>query len=362
MNRNLITLVVLIGATALPASADEVVLRRSVRIRHDGEVVMLADIARIDGEYAMKFAQLKIARFDDRSRPLEISVTEVEDVLDRAGVNRALLDLSGSRVIVRPFHRSNPQSDGPGACEPLKIENVADNRATFPGADTESPNTSDERTIVLDPRAVVGEDTARGLIAARLAPHWRNLTVPVRLLLKTSEPDILARREARPTVMLDGRGGRISHPFSVTLEGERTVRVIASIEVNVIANRAVEDLKRGTRIVLREVEALTQWVGLHDMDAVRTTSEMIGMRLDSRVAAGELLKRHHFEPIVRRNDTIKVHSSGRGFTIEMDCISLEDGRIGETIKVRTDTPGRPKRNAKPISVVVVDAGRAEFLN
>jgi flagella basal body P-ring formation protein FlgA len=156
--------------------------------------------------------------------------------------------------------------------------------------------------------------------------------------------------------------GRSSYDFSVALDGEDAVRVIASIEANVLANRATEDLKRGTRIGLREIESLVQWVPLHDMDAIQSTSAMIGMQLDSRITAGELLKPHHFEPIVRRNDAIKVHSGGSGFTLELDCISLEDGRFGETIEVRTDTPGRSTRNAKSIRVVVVDAGRAELLN
>ena len=361
MNCRLTLLFITFFAWSVPVNADEVVLRRSVRIRHDGDAVLLADIARLDGEHAKKLADVKVARFTDRSRPLEITVNEVEKVLDRVGINRAQIDLSGNRVIVRPFTQATTTSQGPAACEPLKLSTQSD----ASGTSTTKNETVElkETTVTLDPRTVVGEDTVRGLVAVRLAPHWRDLDVPARIKIRTPIADVLAKSDARPTVKEVGKAGQGAFAFTVQLEGARAVRVIASIEVSVLACVPTDDMQRGKIADHNSITMTPRWVPVHEMNKVTAASNLVGTRLDSRVTKGEILKPYHFEPVIRRNDSIKVVSGSNGFALELDCISLEDGRVGQTIEVRTDTPGgRFDRNNKPIRVVVIDAGHAEALN
>lgn len=357
MKLQLTVAISLLAGSSLTAVADDVVLKRSVRIRHDGESVRLADIATLEGDYAMEFGELKITRMTRDARPLEIAVEDVVAALDRAGMNRARLDVSGNRVLVRPYSGTGAAPGALDACVPLKIDEQGDDPGHHQGAGEPG-----EPTVSVEPGMVVMEDTARGLVATQLGEYWSHLDIPVRIRMKTPRPEVLGMADARPVVRRMGSAGRSSHAFSVQVEGQKAIRVIATIEVNAMAHRATADLKRGSYVSLHDIEPVSEWIPIHERTAVQAAGSMIGLQLDSKVAAGEMLKPYHFEPIVRRNESIKVRSGGRGFTLELDCICLEDGRLGDTIEVRTKTPGRKKRDETPLRVVVVEQGHAEILN
>ena len=74
---------------ACPAVADSIVLKRSTRMRHADTRITLADIAVLEGTQANRYAEIVLDLFEDRSRPMRISVQQVSKALDRAGGPRS---------------------------------------------------------------------------------------------------------------------------------------------------------------------------------------------------------------------------------------------------------------------------------
>ena len=137
---------------------------------------------------------------------------------------------------------------------------------------------------------------------------------------------------------------------------------IATLETKILVHRTRREMKRGEVVEVEDVNVLTEWMPLEQTGGITRVGPMIGTRLDSRVRPNTMLEPGHFVPVINRNDRIKVRSGGSGWSMELDCIALEEGRLGDTIEVRSDTPGVAARNAKPIQVVIRDVGHAILAN
>ncbi|HAW96140.1 MAG TPA: hypothetical protein DCX60_07690 [Phycisphaerales bacterium] len=342
--------------------ADEITLRRSVRMRHTDQTIRLGDIATLEGEYVAKYADLVVARFGDRASAMEITFDSIEKALDVAQANRARFDLSGGRVVVRP-HASMNDHGTITACAPLKMDgtkgipNVGEETSDLTNAD------QGENHVLVDPRSVAGEDTARGLIAIRTAAFWRDIDEPVRIRIQTDDRDLLEATNLRPKLETVGKSNDGTMAFEVKLEGSAPFRVKAAVEIKAMTPRLRRTTDRGTRIAHEDLETQFEWIPLTDHRRNMDGLGMIGGRLERSVKAGTLLLPEHFEPAVHRNDPIKVRSGGRGWVLELDCICLQDGRVGETIEVRSNTPDQKrKKTGRTMHVRVVDGMTAELID
>ena len=344
------------------AAADEITVRRSVRMRHADETIRLGDIATLEGEYVLEYADLVVARFGDRASAMEIPLARIEKALDQARVNRARFDLSGGKVIVRP-HASMNDHGTISACAPLKIEETEVVSDTGKRKSNQIAQDKIENFVFVDPRSVGGEDTARGLIATRMAKFWRDIEGPVRIRIQTDERALLEAGNLRPKLESVGKTGEGSIAFDVILQGNAPFRIKASVEIQTMAPRLRITTDKGTRVAHEDLETQFEWIPLADHQKNMNGLSMIGGRLERNVKAGTLLLPEHFEPAVHRNNPIKVRSGGQGWVLELDCICLEDGRVGETIEVQTNTPDRRrKKNGRTMHVRVIDGMTAELID
>ena len=344
------------------ATADEITLRRSVRMRHADETIRLGDIATLEGEYIAEYADLVVARFDDRGNAMEITLDRIEGALDKARVNRARFDLSGGTVVVRP-HASMNDLGTISACTPMKIAEMDANTDTLVKKSVQAEDHTIRNDVFVDPRSVVGEDTARGLIAIRMAAFWRDVDSPVRLRITAEDHALLEKKNHRPKLKTVGKSTDGSIAFDVTLQGEAPFRVRTSLEIQTMTPRIRSTTGKGTRVAHEDLDTQFEWIPLKDHQRSVNGLGMIGTRLDRNVKAGTLLLPEHFEPAVHRNNPIKVRSGGPGWVLELDCICLEDGRVGETIEVRTNTPDKRRRqNGRTMHVRVIDGMTAELID
>ena len=349
-------------AACTSAAADAITLRRSVRMRHADDTIRLGDIATLEGEYVAGYAELVVAHFEDRGSAMEISLDSIEGALDRARANRARFDLSGGRVVVRP-HASMNNHGMISVCTPMKIDQTDDAIEVVAEKSALETKKAAEEFVIIDPRSIVGEDTARGLIAIRMAAFWRNVEAPVRLKIETDDRMLLEAKDKRPKIKTVGKGGDGSIAFDVTLEGKAPFRVKTSIQIQTMTPRLRAATKKGARVAHGDLDTQFEWIPLTDQQKNLSGLGMIGGRLDENVKAGTLLLPEHFEPAVHRKDPIKVRSGGRGWVLELDCICLEDGRVGETIEVQTNTPERRrKKNERTMHVRVIDRMTAELID
>ena len=363
MKTTLLTLTVTSLICAAPVAADSIDIKRSIRMRHADSRIMLSDIAELDGIHATKHAKLVIERFHDKTRPMTITVDQVSDALDRAGVNWARVELSGGTAVVRPYSGQGVQSTDPEACAPLVLESrgqSASDREELlerPVATTKLP------ILTINPRDIVNEDTARGLIAMRMADLWRDCEKPIRMHLQTTQTSLLNEKGLRPRVSLIGRIANGTGRFKVVMEEHGVVEVEAYVEVESLSHRAKVDLDRGQRIGHKDIESDTDWVRLQGAHGSRAGLEIIlGGTLDRNVKAGMQFGTRDFVPTIQRNDPIKVRSGSSGFNLTLNCVSLEEGHVGDTIQVKPDIPGTRSKTDQIIRVVILDSNTAETLN
>lgn len=363
MKTTLLTLTITTLACAAPGMADSIDTRRSVRMRHADSRITLADIAELEGRHATKHASLVIDRFHDTGRPMTITVEQVSEALDRAGVNWARVELSGGTTVVRPYAGNTTLNPDPAACTPLQLED-RDSRAGERAQAAERPVATTELPILtVDPRDIVNEDTARGLIAMRMAELWRACQKPIRMHLQTSGTDLLNEKGLRPRVSLIGRISNGTGRFKVVMEEHGVIEVEAYVEVESMSHRARVDLTRGQRIGHKDIESTTDWIRLQGAGDRRAGLDIIlGGTLDRNVKADMQFETRDFVPTIQRNDPIQVRSKSTGFNLTLDCVSLEDGHVGDTIQVKPDTPGTRSRSEQVIRVVILDSNTAETLN
>jgi hypothetical protein len=363
MKRQLIILCGLIIASGLCAHADEIVLKRSVRMRNADGRVVLRDIARIEGEHAQRWSGLEVGVFRDSTRPLELTVDDVRRALLDAGANRARFDLSGNTVIVRPFGMSGSsrKNTGPAACAPMVFGGnspaTVDN--TSPVKIKVEPKL---REMIFDPRTVLTEDSPRGLIAERLLAGLGGAEGPYRIRIRMEDPTVLNVREGQPSLEATGDTEEGFRGFRIHLAGKPVGTALATLETKAMVHRARVEMKRGECVDVDDVSVRTEWMPIDQGREMAVITPMIGSKLDMRVQADTILQPRHFVPSVKRNSPIKVRSGGTGWSMMLDCIALEEGRPGDTITVRSNTPGVQPRDARPIQVVVQDSGHATLLN
>ena len=363
MKTNLIKLTVTSLLCATPAMADSIDIKRSIRMRHADSRITLADIAALSGSHATKHADIVIDRFQDSSRPMKITVDQISDALDQAGVNWARVELSGGTAVVRPYSGQRMQTTDPAACTPLQLENTLqaasdqEELLQAPVATTKLP------VLTINPRDIANEDTARGLIAMRMADLWRDCEKPIRMHLQTSKTSLLNEKGLRPRVSPIGRIANGTGRFKVVMEEYGVIEVEAYIEIESLSHRSKNDLARGQRISHRDVESTTDWVRIQGENNIRAGLEIIlGGTLDRNVKAGMQFVTRDFTPTIQRHDPIKVRSGSSGFSLTLDCVSLEDGHVGDTIQVKPDIPGTRSKSDRVIRVVILDSNTAHTLN
>ncbi len=356
----LATLSILLPAAHL--AGDSIQLKRSTRMKHADERITLGDIATIEGEYAGRFASVVVDRMVDPTRPAEVTLEEVTRAMDRAGANWARLELNGGTSIVRPHSRRLHGGTEPEACMPLELGGAETGSGTK-GSDRAPVATTTLPVLTIDPREIVEEDSPRGLIAMRMAELWRGSNRAVRIHLQTARTSLLDETDLRPRVVQQGAFRNGTGRFSVLMEDEGVIEVEACLEVERLVVRASEALERGTRVEPSDIESRTEWVRLSGNGDDRSILDTIlGGELARRVKAGAPLEADDFVPAIRRNEPIRVHSPSSGFNLALECISLEEGHVGEVIEVRPDIPGARSRDARPIRVVILDSTTAEIIN
>ena len=347
---------------AIPLNGDSIQLKRTTRLRHADTRITLADIAVIQGDYAKGFATLVVDRMDDPSLAMKVTVDQVSDALDLAGANWARLELNGGTAIVRPRSTRMATKNDPRACAPLELQ-PADRSGETPGSYDTPVATTQLPVLTIDPREIVEEDSPRGLIALQMARFWRGTDRPVRIHMQSSRTSLLDERELRPRVRLQGAVRNGTGRFSVLMEDEGLIEVEACLEVEQLVIRAGGALQKGTRVRPSDIESRTEWVRLTEDPENRLGLDMIlGGELARSVRPGASLQMDDFVPAVRRNDPIRVKSRSSGFNLALECISLEEGHVGQVIEVRPDVAGGRSRDTRPIRVVILDSTTAEIIN
>jgi flagella basal body P-ring formation protein FlgA len=332
------------------AAADSIILRGSVRLPAGAdEVVRLADIAQLEGPEAQRLAQVEVGRLS-AAGTLEITIEELRTTLDAAGARWASIDLSGRAASVR---RSEPR---PEAMAPMKVAPLPQKPAVAPAP---------PKQVHLLVSEALGLPTPRGLIADLLAvAHARR---DHRLRFTVDAADLPFLDEIRPGIRYE-----ITPLTSVTVD-RVVVRVIARNgdqiadrreislrpEFEVDAAVATSLVRRGTALDSAPLEIGATWVPPSEVDRVVSPDRLVGAVAIDAIQPGArvLLKDIKRDADIRRNQVVSVRRELDLVAIELQAIALEDGSVGDVIRLQI-VDRRSRRDHRTFQAVVVGPGQA----
>ncbi len=140
-----------------------------------------------------------------------------------------------------------------------------------------------------------------------------------------------ARREGQTTIQVRC-AGPVSWSLFIPVRIERYLSVV-------VLDRPVERQQMigpaDLRLERQAVSSLTSGY-FSDLESV------IGLRTRRRLAAGQVLIPAHVEqpPLIKRGQEITIYAVKPGLTVQMKGIALEDGRLGQRIRIRNSSSKR----------------------
>lgn len=313
------------------ALAERVVLRSSTRVEA-GARVMLADIAEIEGDATGTLAKVEIAA--GSNTPFEIDAATVRSRLLASGAKAATLTIEGSRVVVRPA-RGGPRVGAASSAGPASIAKSAD-----------------KAVEEIDPTLHAGDGTPLGVICELLANAFGDDRANLRLRITAAE---LARLAPTPGLRYEIgarsalRSDCVSFEVSALDGDEVRSRTRVKVTVAVLREVAVakSPLRRGTVLSDADIAVEQRAVSPTQAQRVADAHAALGSTLARSVEPGAVLGADELaaEIAVRRNDKVVVRREVGALAIETEAIALEDGRVGDRIRLASAEGGktRPQR-------------------
>ncbi|MEL6328899.1 MAG: flagellar basal body P-ring formation chaperone FlgA [Planctomycetota bacterium] len=296
----------LLAALAGIAGADELVLRRTVRVA-PGEPVTLADAATLTGDAAEALGPVVL--IDSASDRMTLSRRQIREIVEAAGegVNWGRLSLRGGPTTVIAFERRPRPAIAPA-----------------PEVRPEGPTVRSQIDAVL----------VRFLESAAEDVRIEHAESDQRMLDLAIEGRVV---DVRPV----GLGERVSVEVTV-YEADRIVSR-GTVKPRVSVRRAVLDAARNIDRgeVIREdmIRPGERWLS-PDRRPVGLASA-IGSVARSDIEAGELMESRRLQPemVVRRGELISVHFVTNGLVVRGTGRAGAEGAIGDRIEIEMTRPG-----------------------
>ncbi|MBC02876.1 MAG: flagella basal body P-ring formation protein FlgA [Phycisphaerae bacterium] len=341
LQRILIILVTGIATLAATGSAfaDRIELRRSIRRPFADQPVRLGDVARLEGEHADGFRRLVVLPAGaGTDRVARVTIGEIRELLEDAGIEWSRVELSGGSVAVRPAASGRSSSGGANSPSAPASRHAAVDAGSGSGFRPvgewrNRPEGTLERQIaelILNEVGVLESDPDRLFLEVD------------RTVLELSASDAI---EIRASVVDDHRTD-VERPWdSVLLRikerrpggGWRSLHCRVNIGVMRIVPVAARDIRKGRRIEENERDIRIEARVVRPSETILDPSAIAGRKARLGVSAGDPILSSVLEPekIVDRGAMIMIRSviDGHEFSCLVEC--LQDGCIGDVVKCRT---------------------------
>lgn len=149
--------------------------------------------------------------------------------------------------------------------------------------------------------------------------------------------------------------GRLEHqviPAKPGVIGSRRVTLLSRVDGRTVSNQSIRielealarvavanaTLRRGTMLGADNVSLRYQDISRLEKP-IFSLDEIVGKRLKRSVRLGEPLERHRveFPPVVKRGDRVVIRAQSAGLLLTAAGEARQDGRSGETIRVRNSS-------------------------
>jgi len=170
--------------------------------------------------------------------------------------------------------------------------------------------------------------------------RWRGADIRVELAAEVKSADLPAAGESlriAPEGLKIGRRNVIA-PVEVLRDGRpvRSFWVPATVHVKAVAVTAARKIAAGETLSAADVRESVMETADLGADWATSAGDVLGKTARRGFAAGDLLPASEFvQPLlVKRGDTVALRLQRGGIVLESSARALEDGRMGEVVKVR----------------------------
>lgn len=164
------------------------------------------------------------------------------------------------------------------------------------------------------------------------------------VVIEVSPPSARLGECDNPTPFLPNPDTRLRSRLSVGVrcgDDGRQVRYLqASVDVTGTYVEVARGLGRGEPIRAEDLALQHGKLGRLPRHTVMKIEEAIGQHATRPLTPGLTLQEHHIQAprLVYRNDSVKVEASGIGFRVQREGESIDEGGLGDRVRVRL--PGR----------------------
>ncbi|MCA9305795.1 MAG: flagellar basal body P-ring formation chaperone FlgA [Phycisphaerales bacterium] len=321
-HRTIISLLTLalMSMLARPAHADSITLRPGAAVPADRPVTV-GDVAMLVGEHAQSHAAVVVVPHAGKAALgrvwIEVSLKDLRNALQDAGVNPAPIAMSGSSCVVRLL----------GSAEPM-LNNSSD-----------APETNEAR-VVLDE----GPATIRLRVAQALSRLYGVPLDDLRLLFDERDNEFLDQLElGRRVVVMTGTSANSARQgVNVRIYTGESVDQACALGVSVELRRdtivVANDVARKAAITPSDVSVRRMWVEGGGAALLTDVSDAIGAVARTDLKAGTIIRANQLESpiLVRRGALVRVQCLSGGIALQMQARARGSGKKGEVIEVRRE--------------------------
>lgn len=327
-----LTLAALTISVTSYVNADTIQLRRSVRLKQAGQPICLEHIAILDGELAETLAETIISPAPSSEKAFEIPLATVRASLRDLKVNWGLINISGSKVIVRPAIASVVQP--PLAMQAMTIKPLVEQAPTI---------TQAKSMPFIDATSLVLEPTLRGFIAMHALEKLGTDATDTRFAFShnDSKPLSLSASDFRFELSSSGTTSRSDRIQIVAQVWENNAHVAEhSILVKPKLKTQVSIIKRGIArnetIHERDLETVTQWLSPTAIQENASPTYAYGRVATSNLRKGDFLRSTDIrrKVVIQRGDTVTVNCLIGGHVLRCQAKAQEAGSIGQMIELQ----------------------------
>ncbi len=320
--RLMVAALIALGQGSTATAQDEIILHGSVRLDADHLQVRLADVADLNGEAAIALGdQILFQSSGLPTRPVTVNLNAVRQRLVDAGANLGLLALSGRECVIRWRSGITPaETPAPGGeTKPAPADSAAF-ASQFIGEPTIRGVVSDYLARVLlrcDPADV--QLTFRGADEHELRMSAVGYVYEIKPIASKLSPTI-------PLCINVFQGSAIVRTLRVTVEVAIRQRVI-------VVQRYVA---RGETVEPGDVIEEVRLTPPHLTSPPQRLEDVLGQEAHGRLVPGQILEAGDTSSkmVITRHKEVTVRARHGMFVIRMQGRALEDGRVGDLIRVQ----------------------------
>lgn len=342
---------ILVGLIASAADADRIELRNSIRRPSVDQPVRLADVARLEGPLALRFADLVVIPVDGfhgDDRSVSLTVGELRDRLDEAGAGWARLELCGGTVVVRPVATvRRPRARAAASASPESASLVP------------SVTLGDDWCSVRDAMATSGKELIRhaaSFIAE--AVDGRDLD---RILIRLDPRGLDRLGEDLTDLTVRARGEVLVDRFDLNLLGRsasgttRTAQVPVDVRIVRDVPVAVDDIGRGRRIMGDGIDLRVERRPMRPSSVIVDVERLVGRQTIKRIGAGEAVLAPMMQPetLVTKGSVVTVTIRCGDSLVSGPMTARQSGCLGDLIECARS------KNDKPVKFRIVGFNQVE---